>query len=72
MFLLSVIELQELLANAMDSQGNVDMSKVEPVVYEPRNTAVNANGNDVSLETEVGEMVKNSLRHKTFVLLLHK
>ena len=66
------VKFEELLAKAMDSQGNVDMSKVEPVVYEPRNTPVNANGNDVSLETEVGEMVKNSLRHKTFVLLLHK
>jgi len=48
------------------------VSKVEPVVYEPRNTPVKANGNDVNLETEVGEMVKNSLRHKTLVLLLHK
>ena len=66
------VKFEELLAKALDSQGNVDMSEVEPVVYQPRNTPVNANGNDVNLETEVGEMVKNSLRHKTFVLLLHK
>jgi flagellar basal body rod protein FlgB len=56
----------------MDSQGNVDVSKVEPVVYQPRNTPVRANGNDANVEIEVGEMVKNSLRHKTFARLLQK
>ena len=68
----SDVKFEELLAKAMDSQGKVDMSKIEPLVYEPRNTPVNANGNDVNLETEVGEMIKNSLRHETFVLLLRK
>jgi flagellar basal body rod protein FlgB len=33
---------------------------------------VKSNGNDVSLETEVGQMVKNTLRHKTYVRLLNK
>ena len=66
------VRFEELLAKAMDSQGNVDVSKVEPNVYQPRNTPVKANGNDVNLETEVGEMIKNSLRHKTLVRLLHK
>lgn len=66
------VKFEELLAKAMDSQGNVDMSKVEPTIYQPQNTPVKANGNDVSLETEVGEMIKNSLRHETLVRLLHK
>ncbi len=66
------VKFEELLAKAMDSQGNVDVSKVEPVVHQPRNTPVKANGNDVNLEIEVGEMVKNSLRHKTLARLLHK
>ena len=66
------VKFEELLAKAMDSQGNVDVTKVEPTVYQPRNTPVNANGNDVNLETEVGEMIKNSLRHKTLARLLHK
>ena len=30
------------------------------------------NGNDVMMETEVGEMVKNSLLHQTYTLLLKK
>ena len=66
------VKFEELLDKAMDYQGNVDNSKVEPVVYQPKNTPVKANGNDVNLEIEVGEMVKNSLRHKTLARLLHK
>lgn len=66
------VKFEELLAKAMNSEVKVDVSKVEPVVYQPRNTPVRANGNDVNLETEVGHMIKNSLRHETFVRLLHK
>ena len=66
------VKFKELLAKAMDSEGKVDVNKVEPVVYQPRNTPVRPNGNDVNLETEVGNMVKNSLRHETLVRLLAK
>ena len=66
------VKFEEVLAKAMDSEGKVDVSKVEPVVYQPRNTPVRPNGNDVNLETEVGHMIKNSLRHKTLVRLLDK
>ncbi|HPD45852.1 MAG TPA: hypothetical protein PLY61_03090, partial [Anaerohalosphaeraceae bacterium] len=43
---------------------------LEPEFYQPMNTAVNANGNDVSLDAEIGEMVKNSLRHRAYMSLL--
>jgi flagellar basal-body rod protein FlgB len=66
------VKFEELLAKAMDSQGNVDASKLKPVVYQPKKTPLKANGNDVHLEIEVGEMVKNSLRHKTLARLLAK
>jgi flagellar basal body rod protein FlgB len=33
---------------------------------------VKSNGNDVHLESEVGEMVKNTLRHRAYVRLLRK
>lgn len=66
------IKFEELLAKAMDSSGSVDLSKVETKLYQPKNTAVKSNGNDVSLEVEVGEMVKNTLRHKAYVRLLKK
>jgi len=65
------VNFQDLLAKALES-GSGDLSDVEAVTYQPQNTAVKSNGNDVSLETEVGEMVKNNLRHKAYVRLLQK
>ena len=66
------VKFEELLAKAMNSPGDVDPMSVESEVFEPKNTAVKSNGNDVSLEVEVGEMVKNTLRHKTYIRLLQK
>jgi len=66
------VEFKELLAKALDSSGAVDLSEVEAQIYQPKNTAVKSNGNDVNLEVEVGEMVKNTLRHKAYIRLLQK
>ena len=66
------VDFKDLLAKAMDASGDGELSDVEPQLYSPENTTVKSNGNDVSLELEVGQMVKNTLRHKTYVRLLHK
>ena len=67
------VKFEEMLARKMDEGGGkVDVSTVKPEVYQPQNTAVKANGNDVNLETEVGAMVKNSLRYRTLMQLLIK
>ena len=66
------VKFEQLLAKALDSNGAADLDEIEPQVYQPKQTPVKSNGNDVSLETEVGEMIKNSLRHKLFVRLLSK
>ena len=66
------VEFKDLLAKALDSGGEVNLSEVEPKLFQPENTPVKSNGNDVSFEQEVGDMVKNTLRHKTFVRLLQK
>jgi flagellar basal-body rod protein FlgB len=66
------VRFEQLLAKALDSNGAADLDEIEPDVYQPRQTPVNSNGNDVSLETEVGEMVKNTLRHRAYVGLLKK
>ena len=66
------VKFKELLAKALDSSGAVNLSKVETQIYQPETTSVNSNGNDVSLEVEVGEMVKNTLRHKAYIRLLQK
>jgi len=66
------VEFEKLLAKALDSPGTVDLSEIEPQIHRPKQTPVKSNGNDVNLETEVGQMVKNTLRHKTYIRLLNK
>ena len=66
------VAFEELLAKAMDSQEDVNPLDIEPEIFHPENTPVKSNGNNVSLEVEVGEMVKNTLRHKTYIRLLQK
>lgn len=66
------VKFEELLAKSLDSSGSVDLSKLEPQIYRPKQTPVKSNGNDVSLENEVGAMIKNSLRYKTYIRLLNK
>jgi flagellar basal-body rod protein FlgB len=66
------VKFEELLAKALDSSGTVDLSDIELEIYQPQRTTVKSNGNDVNLEVEVGEMVKNTLRHKAYIRLLHQ
>jgi len=66
------VKFQDLLAKAMESSGDVDLNEIEAEIYQPNETAIKSNGNDVVLEKEVGEMVKNSLRHKAYIRLLQK
>ena len=66
------VKFEELLARSLNSSGPVDLSEIEPVIYRPQTTPVKLNGNDVNLESEVGQMVKNSLRHTAYIRLLSK
>jgi flagellar basal-body rod protein FlgB len=66
------VKFEQLLAKILDSPGEIDLDQLEPQLYQPNQTDVKSNGNDVNLEAEVGQMVKNSLRHKTFIRLLNK
>ena len=66
------VKFQELLAKALNSPGQIDLSEIKSLVYQPRQTPVSSNGNDVTLEAEIGQMVKNTLRHKTYIRLLNK
>ena len=66
------VKFEEFLAKSLDSSGSVDLSKLEPQIYRPKQTPVKSNGNDVSLENEVGAMIKNSLRFTTYIRLLNK
>jgi flagellar basal-body rod protein FlgB len=64
------VKFEELLADALRSSASLDLAEVEPQLYQPKTAQTKPNGNDVSVETEVGEMIKNSLRQKAFMRLL--
>jgi flagellar basal-body rod protein FlgB len=66
------VKFEELFAKSIDSSGAVDLRELEPQAYQPKQTPVKSNGNDVTLEAEVGAMIKNSLRYKTYIQLLKK
>ena len=66
------VKFSELLGEALNSSADVDLGTLNGEIYQPKQTLVKSNGNDVSLETEIGEMVKNTLRHKVYIRLLGK
>ncbi len=66
------VKFDELLAKALGKSGPVDLEKIEPEIHQPKNTPVDDTGNDVSMEAEVGNLLKNSLRHTAYVRLMQK
>lgn len=66
------IKFEELLAKALKSSHTAAIDEIEPEVYQPLNTPVRSNGNDVNMEGEVGNLVQNSLRHTAYVRLMQK
>ncbi len=65
------VKFEDLLVKALNSP-TADDSEIEPEIYRPETTPLKENGNDVNLEAQVGQMVKNTLRHTTYVRLLTK
>lgn len=66
------VKFKELLDACSDTSESGEIGNAEPELYEPRQTPMNADGNDLNLEAEVGHLVKNSLRHKAYVRLLSR
>jgi flagellar basal-body rod protein FlgB len=66
------IQFEELLNEALSSDKPLQEKDLNEMIYTPENSPVKENGNDVSLEHEVGQMIKNSIRHKTFMRVLSK
>jgi flagellar basal-body rod protein FlgB len=66
------VKFEEMLAKALDSASIGNAEIAEPELYQPDNTPLKSNGNDVDLETEIGALVKNSLRHTAYIRILQK
>lgn len=66
------IKFEELVAKCLKSGDVSKLCGIVPEIYRPEQTPVKSNGNDVNYEAEVGQMIKNTIRHKTLVRLLDK
>ncbi len=66
------VKFAELLAKAVSSSELVDLNEIGGQIFWPKDTPVNSMGNDVVLEREIGQMVKNTIRHTTYIRLLKK
>ncbi len=66
------VNFKDFLDKALGEGDGVAGGDLNELLYQPENTAVKPNGNDVSMEVEIGQMVKNTLRHKTYIRVLQK
>ena len=61
------VVFEEILAKA---GGRADPGEVVAQIVRPGDTPVNESGSDVSLEMEVGELVRNAASYKTYMRVL--
>ena len=66
------VRFEELLAKALKGGREADPADVRAEVLQPQNTPLDGKGNDVSLEVEIGEMVKNGARSRVYLRTLAK
>ncbi len=66
------VKFEELLAEQLDRTGTADLDKIAPETFQPMTTPVGANGNDVELEREVGQMIKNGAMYQSYMRMLKK
>lgn len=63
------VQFADLLDRAL-RDGKVE--EAQPKAFQPMDSPVDANGNDVNLDVEVGELVKNDAAYKTYMRLMAK
>lgn len=66
------VNFQETLAKALDGGKEGTLADLEGEIFKVGNLPVKQNGNDVSLEGEVGKMIENSLRLEAYVRIMSK
>ncbi len=66
------VEFEKALAKAMGGGKPGELKQFEPTVTTPLSTLVDAIGNDVELEGEIGDLLKNTMRQKVYLSLMKK
>ena len=64
------VEFEKHLAEAIADGRPIKLDEIPMDILQPMNTPVDLQGNDVNLEMEVGEMIKNNAMYKTYMRLL--
>ncbi|OFW32902.1 MAG: flagellar basal-body rod protein FlgB [Candidatus Aquicultor primus] len=64
------VKFNEILADKINNNNDLETEDENIELFTPMNTAAKPDGNDVSLDGEIGEMVENSLKHKTYTRIL--
>jgi len=65
----SDVRFGKLLAKALEGAEDTDLEKL---VYQPKRWPINERGNDVDLDTEIGEMMRNSAKARVYLRTLAK
>ena len=65
------VEFETILADQLDT-GKVNLSAIDAEITKPDLTPVKANGNNVEMEFEVGQLMKSASRNKAYIRMLHK
>jgi len=66
------VRFQELLARALETGDNEAVVNVQPEVITPKVSGSRQGVNNVNLEQEVGDLLKNSSRYKIYAALSKK
>ncbi len=66
----AVVPFEDVFAQALERGKAVDAQTLVDHVVRPRTEPLNEHGNDVSLDTEVGDLIKNSLVYQTYMRVL--
>ena len=67
----SDVKFETALNKAMESGSVKDLQGLKPEIVRPGDSPVDSNDNDVNMDVEVGELIKNSGRYKTCMRLLN-
>ncbi|MGB6044913.1 MAG: flagellar basal body rod protein FlgB [Pirellulales bacterium] len=64
------VSFEEELASQMSGSSAVDVSRLNPEMIESAGLPVRADGNNVDIDVEMGQMNKNALLYQTYTQVL--
>ena len=68
----NTLPFEKVFAEAIARGKPIDHKALLEHIVQPRTEALNDFGNDVQIDTEIGELIKNSMLYKTYVRLLNR